>query len=224
MQIRLSIEKDIPQIEKIISDARKYLADFGIDQWQEQYPTNDMLKKDIDLGTSFVIDDNGKIAATMSLSFLPDKHYDSIEGGRWLSPYEYGVLHRVAISQEYRGRHLVDELFKFAKKTAIENGIRSLRIDTHEGNPAMKTAIKRNGYTKCGVVSMGKAGLRDAFELITIDFLQGDRYILKKKHPCGGDEFEVERLGMDIRLKCQECGSSINLERKELKRRIKKRL
>ena len=30
--------KDIPDILRILSDAQKYLADQGVDQWQDGYP------------------------------------------------------------------------------------------------------------------------------------------------------------------------------------------
>ena len=50
----------------------------------------------------------------------------------------------------------------------------------------------------------------------------GDKVQLKKKHPCGGDSFEVMRAGMDFRLRCETCGSQIWLSRSNLEKRIKK--
>lgn len=46
----------------------------------------------------------------------------------------------------------------------------------------------------------------------------GDRLKLRKKHPCGGAEFEVVRTGMDIRLRCLTCGSQILLSRRKLEK------
>lgn len=46
----------------------------------------------------------------------------------------------------------------------------------------------------------------------------GDRMRLKKKHPCGGAEFEVVRAGMDVRLRCLTCGSQIVLPRRKLEK------
>ena len=37
-----------------------------------------------------------------------------------------------------------------------------------------------------------------------IQFRIGDRVQMKKKHPCGGDTWEVLQLGSDMRVKC--CG------------------
>lgn len=49
----------------------------------------------------------------------------------------------------------------------------------------------------------------------------GDTVRFKKKHPCGGYEWQVDRLGADIGLKCLGCGRRILLERGALERRIK---
>jgi hypothetical protein len=44
---------------------------------------------------------------------------------------------------------------------------------------------------------------------------------LHKKHPCGGDEWRVVKLGVDIRIQCLKCGRLVLLERGILERRIK---
>jgi hypothetical protein len=44
---------------------------------------------------------------------------------------------------------------------------------------------------------------------------------LKKPHPCGSTDWEVIRLGADIRLKCHGCGRSILLSRREVAKRMK---
>ncbi|MDR0356797.1 MAG: DUF951 domain-containing protein [Clostridiales Family XIII bacterium] len=52
-----------------------------------------------------------------------------------------------------------------------------------------------------------------------MDLHVGDRVELKKKHPCGGANFEIMREGMDFRLKCEMCGSMIWLKRRDLDKR-----
>jgi hypothetical protein len=53
-----------------------------------------------------------------------------------------------------------------------------------------------------------------------IDFRLGDRLRLTKKHPCGGSEWVVVRLGADIGVVCETCGRRVLLERRELERRL----
>jgi hypothetical protein len=49
----------------------------------------------------------------------------------------------------------------------------------------------------------------------------GDLVRLRKPHPCGGDCWEVVRVGADIRLRCQECGRRVLLPRGIFERRLR---
>lgn len=49
----------------------------------------------------------------------------------------------------------------------------------------------------------------------------GDVVRLKKKHPCGGEEWRVTRVGADIGIKCLECGRRVMLERGIYERRVR---
>lgn len=49
----------------------------------------------------------------------------------------------------------------------------------------------------------------------------GDVVRLKKPHPCGANEWEITRLGADIRLRCRGCDRSVMLERYEFDRRFR---
>ncbi len=54
-----------------------------------------------------------------------------------------------------------------------------------------------------------------------MDIRTGDRIIMKKPHPCGGNEFTVLRVGMDFKIKCEKCGREIMLPRQKAEKRIK---
>jgi hypothetical protein len=49
----------------------------------------------------------------------------------------------------------------------------------------------------------------------------GDVVRLKKKHPCGSDQWRVVRLGADIGIKCLGCQRRVLLERAVFERRVK---
>src|SRR3954468_21499958 len=53
-----------------------------------------------------------------------------------------------------------------------------------------------------------------------LDLLLGDVVRLRKKHPCGGHEWLIDRLGADIGLRCQTCGRHVLLERRVLESRL----
>ena len=50
----------------------------------------------------------------------------------------------------------------------------------------------------------------------------GSIVIMKKEHPCGSNQFEITRVGIDIKIKCCQCGRSIMLPRVEFNKKLKK--
>lgn len=49
----------------------------------------------------------------------------------------------------------------------------------------------------------------------------GDIVRTRKAHPCGGDQWEIVRLGADIGIRCVTCGRRVLIPRPKLERRIK---
>lgn len=45
---------------------------------------------------------------------------------------------------------------------------------------------------------------------------------LKKPHACGANRWKIIRLGMDIRVKCEECGHSVLIPRQRFDRLVRK--
>jgi len=54
-----------------------------------------------------------------------------------------------------------------------------------------------------------------------VDFRMEDVVRLRKPHPCGGNDWQVVRLGADIGLKCRTCGHRVLLARRVLEKRMK---
>jgi hypothetical protein len=44
---------------------------------------------------------------------------------------------------------------------------------------------------------------------------------LRKRHPCGGDEWRVVRLGADIGAICTTCGRRVMMPRSKFEKQIK---
>ena len=53
------------------------------------------------------------------------------------------------------------------------------------------------------------------------EFKLGDVVRLKKVHPCGGSDWEVDRIGADIGIRCQNCRRRLVLARSALEKRMK---
>ena len=55
-----------------------------------------------------------------------------------------------------------------------------------------------------------------------MEYNLNDIVIMKKVHPCGSSEFQIIRLGADIKIKCIKCERVIMLSRVEFNKKIKK--
>lgn len=49
----------------------------------------------------------------------------------------------------------------------------------------------------------------------------GDIVRMKKPHPCGSMLFDVQRTGLDIKLRCRKCGHEIMAPRLKIAKNIK---
>ena len=54
------------------------------------------------------------------------------------------------------------------------------------------------------------------------EYRLGSIVIMKKQHPCGTNEWEIVRLGADIKIKCLNCGRTVLLPRIEFNKKLKK--
>lgn len=55
-----------------------------------------------------------------------------------------------------------------------------------------------------------------------MDVRLGDKLVMKKNHPCGCNRFDVLRIGMDFKIKCENCGHEVMVPRVKVEKNIKK--
>lgn len=58
-------------------------------------------------------------------------------------------------------------------------------------------------------------------DLKNVTWAVGDVVNLKKPHPCGSNDWEITKVGVDFRIKCLGCGRYILLTRQDFKKRVK---
>ena len=164
--IRKSTHKDIPALLLLFDEARATIAALGINQWQNGYPSREVVTLDIERGESYVYIEDGKIVATFAMLRDTEPTYDRIYDGEWLSgdTDRYVAVHRFAISLSERGRGLATKILTFVEEYAIREGKPSIRIDTHEGNVVMRKMLSKNGFSHCGTITLEYGDARVAYE------------------------------------------------------------
>ena len=53
-------------------------------------------------------------------------------------------------------------------------------------------------------------------------FKLNDDVIMKKQHACGTNLWTITRMGVDIKIKCKNCGREIMMDRLEFQKKLKK--
>lgn len=54
------------------------------------------------------------------------------------------------------------------------------------------------------------------------EYKLGDIIIMKKSHACGSNEWKITRMGVDIKIKCINCGREVMMDRLEFEKKLKK--
>lgn len=144
-------QKDLPVCMEILDSGRAFQRQQGFTQWSDGYPACKDVARDIENGGAYLLRVDSSPAAYAYIGFDGDPAYPAIDGN-WHFDEPYGVLHRVAISAEFRGMGLSDVLFRLAGELVKARGFDCLRIDTHEQNKRMQHVLSKNGFSYCGIV------------------------------------------------------------------------
>ena len=58
--------------------------------------------------------------------------------------------------------------------------------------------------------------------IVPMKLYVGDIIQTRKGHPCGGDQWEIMRVGMDFRIRCVKCEREVMVPRVKIEKNIKK--
>ncbi|MBR5601561.1 MAG: GNAT family N-acetyltransferase [Clostridia bacterium] len=167
LRIRPATLGMLDRIQEVFAQARAAIAALGIDQWQDGYPTNAHIEADIAAGAGYVLTEGNRVQGYFALLTTPDPTYKIIYDGAWLTEGEaYVTLHRVAMSDELRGKGGADKAVSFAVARALRTGLKSVRIDTHEGNVRMRKFLAKQGFSACGTIYLESGASRVAYERV----------------------------------------------------------
>jgi len=163
MIIKKALESDIEAIEKIYQEARAFMRKSGnLLQWQGGYPDREIILSDIREGKLHKVCEDGSDApiAVFFFNIGTDATYLKIYEGEWLCPdKEYGVIHRIAISEAAHGRGVGRFCFDYCYSV-----IRNLRIDTHRDNLPMRRSLTKAGFTERGIIYLLSGDERIAYQ------------------------------------------------------------
>lgn len=162
--IRRANNNDIEAIMGIISDAQAALRELGIDQWQDGYPTAEIIMRDIESKVGYVYVEENTVAGYAAIVLAGEIAYKQIPNNIWATGEDYVVVHRLCVSKGYTRNGIALSLMRKAKELAIEAGYSGFRIDTHRGNVRMLSMMDRLGFEYRGIIHY-ESGERLAYDL-----------------------------------------------------------
>lgn len=148
MNLRKATIEDVSDVMRVFAQARRAQRLAGFRQWEDGYPSTDVLMSDINNAIGFILDDSGKTVGYVAIA-SDDREYNR-HPELWNIDKTYAVFHRIALSDDYRGRKLSGELFDLAESQAIQTGADFVRIDTGLENRPMQHILSKRGYINLG--------------------------------------------------------------------------
>jgi ribosomal protein S18 acetylase RimI-like enzyme len=146
MNIEKALLKDLKNIHSLTKICGENLAENGIFQWNEQYPSEEILKKDIILKQLWKLTENNKITGIIVLTKIEDKEYKTV---KWRTKNNQNLyIHRLAILPSFQKKGYAQKLMDFAEDFAIKNNYKSIRLDTFSKNTRNQQFYKQRNYTK----------------------------------------------------------------------------
>ena len=154
MVINKASEQDLEQLLSIVKSCGQNLIEQGIFQWNEEYPKKEDLLEDIELQELWKLEHENSIVGLIVLTEIEDAEYQDV---KWLTKNDKNLyIHRLAVHPNFQGKGFAQKLMDFAENYALENGYKSIRLDTFSQNRRNQKFYEQRGYTRLGDIFFPK--------------------------------------------------------------------
>ena len=162
LEIRLSTPEDLPALMKLYECGRSIMRASGnLRQWTGGYPSEAVVREDVEQGHSYVcLDGQGEAVGTFA--FIPGKDptYTYIYKGAWLDDVRpYATIHRLTSRPDVHGVAAACLEWCFRQ-------VPNLRADTHRDNRIMQHILLKHGFRYCGIIFLKNGDERLAYQKI----------------------------------------------------------
>ncbi len=174
--IRQAINTDAEQISRSYEELLRYEKEnVSFTNWREGvYPTIQVPLNTIPKGTMYVLEDQGKICASMVLNKEQAPEYQQIDWHYLAKAEEVLVIHTLCISPKHAGKGYGSQMVRFAMQYAQELGCKVIRLDTYVGNKPAASFYQKLGFRFAGVAPALLQGLISE-DLMFLEYNVGDQ-------------------------------------------------
>ncbi len=148
MKINIASSNQLDQIYSLTQDCVEDMLSKGVFQWNESYPSKDILAEDIDRGELFCLQAEEEIIGIVVVSDIEDPEYQGVD---WLTPQgNSAYVHRLAVHPKHQYKGYAKQLMDFAEGYAESMGYLSVRLDTFSKNERNNKFYRNRGYKQLG--------------------------------------------------------------------------
>ena len=152
--IKKAIILDLNDLLEITKSCAKHMIDNEIYQWNELYPSKEVLQKDIALQQLWKLEIDDKIIGLVVLTDIEDAEY---KGVKWLTKNHQNLyIHRLAVHPEFQSKGYAQKFMDFAENYAQKNNFISIRLDTFSQNKRNQQFYKQQNYKQLGSIYFPK--------------------------------------------------------------------
>ena len=157
MDITTAGKTSVLDVMNLISECISDMEAQGIYQWGDFYPTLDIIAKDIQCESLYIMQNQKDCLGIISFDQEQEEEYEQI---KWLSDKSpVLVVHRLAVHPRWQRQGIARKLMDHAERFAIENEYVSIRLDAYSGNQRAIKFYEQRSYNKTGQVYFPKRNL-----------------------------------------------------------------
>ena len=157
MNITLASCSDINEIMGLIESCIKNMESQDIYQWDEYYPTREIIGDDIENESMHVLKENGKVIGIIVLNEEQPPEWGHVN---WSTREGKALaVHRLAVDPKWQNQGIGRRLLDFTEEYAANKRHTSIRLDTYSGNPRAMKLYEKHGYKRVGQVHFAKREL-----------------------------------------------------------------
>jgi GNAT superfamily N-acetyltransferase len=161
--IRKAFFKDKNSITFLFDEVKRSLFKHDIDQWDDLYPNIEDITNDIINETGYVYCNSEQIIGYICLNTAFSEEYNTIN---WINRNSnFLIVHRIAVLPQFQNKGIGRSLIYFSEQFALQNKIKSIRLDAFDKNQISLNFYKKLNYTEVGKVQFRK-GQFTVFEKI----------------------------------------------------------
>ncbi len=150
MKIVLAEQNHLGPVLHNLKASNQKLLSQGIYQWDDAYPSKELLEADIRQQAMYVGFEENRVIASVSVDTQQPNAYSEIS---WKpSTVNPLMVHRLCVLPEKQGQGVGRKMLEFVEMYSIKQGHDCIRVDVHAKNVAALATYENRGFKRLGEV------------------------------------------------------------------------